>query len=336
MPVTEKKMMEIDSIRLRFAQVLRLNRQPATVPKTEVGADDDSAYSSGNSGQSSPDESPVSRSDSPSPTADQPASISPNRPQNPFRVRSMSESGNSPLKGILKRRPVMRFLSQCEEEISPPISNTRNSQSPSLGSTDINSSNESESEDDGLRERSQSSSSKKSVRFSDRVQENVFRPNSSILGQRKKNQKKQQRKRKRTFSSDSQTGGSENENENEHDNENENEEIDSEQLEDEVVEEEKQEVVEKEKVEKENVETSRGQKKKAQPKPVVLDDKRYNGFVVGEKKREKHRRHSSGDSALGDDEAEGDVFVKPVCQVGKKGKRRTVSCGDPKDSGIDE
>lgn len=98
MPIAEKKIMEIDSIRLRFAQVLRLNnnRQTATVPQTDIAGDDDSAYSS-NSGQSSPDESPMSRSDSPTP-GDQPASISPNRPQNPFRCRSMSESG-SPLKG---------------------------------------------------------------------------------------------------------------------------------------------------------------------------------------------------------------------------------------------
>lgn len=104
--------MDIDRIRLRFTQVLGLSnaKSPSTVPKKAMDeADDDSAYGS-NSGQSSPDESPMSRSDSPSPVNDQhPTSISdslagvmvsPNRPQNPFRYRSMSESdGNSPLKG---------------------------------------------------------------------------------------------------------------------------------------------------------------------------------------------------------------------------------------------
>jgi len=193
-----------------------------------------------------------------------------------------------------------------------------------------NNNNSESGDDDELRERSlSSSSSKKTVRFNEKVQENVFRPNSSILGQRKKNQKKQQRKRKRTNSGDSQTGGSENENDDEH--ENEQAETEKEEAESDDV------IVEKsveEKGDKPMVGSNPGQKK-SQKKPVVLEDKRYNGFVLGENKRPQlHRRHSSGDSALGDDEEEAEVFSKPIPK-GKKGKRRTVSCGDTKGS-VDE
>lgn len=94
----------METIRLRFTEVLNLASGNQTKPQTMIPGDDDSAYGS----QSSPEDSPTIRSDSPSPTGDHSPTLPatnnitfPSPPPSLFRSRSVSESGNgcSPLKG---------------------------------------------------------------------------------------------------------------------------------------------------------------------------------------------------------------------------------------------
>lgn len=165
-----------------------------------------------------------------------------------------------------------------------------------------------------------SSSLKKTVRFNDRVQQTLFRPNSSILGQKKKHDRKQQQqqakmKRKRTTSnssvgSESKTSVSDIETD-----------LNSGQLAE----------TESTGQKKSKSDGQRFDKKKS---AIMEGNNRYAGFLVGhrpvDQSKSGHQRHASGDSALGDDED---------CDAGEQQIDETparICISDTKDSGIDE
>ncbi|KAG1688594.1 Protein kintoun [Nymphon striatum] len=112
----------------------------------------------------------------------------------PRKVRSMSESATDDIvnkrRGILKMRKthVRRTMSESSDEISPSSPDSLNEYWLSHSSPDIVEEEEYSTED--------LDRPKKTVRFLDKVSENIFRSNCSILAQRKKNQKGIKHKKK--------------------------------------------------------------------------------------------------------------------------------------------
>lgn len=224
--------------------------------------------------------------------------------------------------GILKRPIIGRSLSECANESMMEGASTDClfPNDPYVSESDDGDSDQQQPQDTNSLGNDQSSSFKKTVRFNDLVQQALFRPNSSILGHKKRLERKQQQhqhqakmKRKRTNSNSISAS-----------------ETDPDPM-------------------------GGDPAQKARPIPFTTGDQgrhhqkramegngRYAGFLIGHRpiNSDHHKRHLSGDSALGDDEGdceagdgaqEGDIAVaQPEVNAAR------IQTSDTKDSGIDE
>lgn len=118
-----------------------------------------------------------------------------------LRLRSQSDCVvNSPVKGILKRRSLLRSYSESHDQTTSMASAAGLTTSAAVAGPCCTSDAAMPhfdcctfAGDDcecAMSVAAAAIGAKKSVTFSERVEENVFRPGSSILGQRKKNQRK--------------------------------------------------------------------------------------------------------------------------------------------------